>query len=161
MPNLVTIVLYVRDRNLKALTNFKVRTYPKSRPQATMIRTTNTSGTISFLASPNSDIGIDILNPDSNYEHNCFINSKNGNTQPIIIGVDYKEEDYSSDTSSLITFYAKVTDSNGKPMANFPLKTAYKNSNRQSDVKYTDKTGLVELYSSPNRTVNIVNPLNN
>lgn len=157
MPNLVTVVLYVRDRNLKALANFKVRTYPKSRPQATMIRTTNTAGTISFLASPNSDIGIDILNPDNNYEHNCFINSKNGNTQPIIIGVGvgYKEEDYSSETSSLITFYAKVTDSNGKPMANFPLKTAYKNSNRESDVKYTDKTGLVELYSSPNRTVDI------
>jgi|26BtaG_2_1085354.scaffolds.fasta_scaffold00215_13 hypothetical protein len=155
MPNLVTVALYVRDRNRKPLANFKVRTYPKNRPHATMIRTTTAAGTISFPASPNSDIGIDIITPDSNYEHNCFINSKDGNTQPIIIGVGYKEEEYSSNTSNLIIFYAQVTDSNGKPMPNFPLKTAYKNSNLQSDVKYTDKTGLVELYSSPNRIVDI------
>lgn len=162
MSGLETIVAKFYDKSGRYVVNLNV----KSRYQGSTkenIQKTDVNGLFIFQASPNRIIEI-LAKPPNESEFTVFkirnSSSVSSEMDPIKIQLprtieEYKQARNASQSRGVVSTLFKVVDSTGKVMSNFPVQSRPKGKNNSPD-KYTNKNGIVEVLSSPNRDIEVL-----
>ena len=162
MSGLETIVAKFYDKSGRYIVNLNV----KSRYQGSTkenITKTDANGLFIFQASPNRIIEI-LAKPPNESEFTVFrirnSSSATSEAHPIKIQLprtieEYKQARNASQSRGIVSTFFKVVDSTGKVMSNFPVQSRPKGKNNSPD-KYTNKNGIIEILSSPNRDIEVL-----
>jgi len=161
MSNLVTIISKFYDKSGQRVINLNVKSRyhgsSRENPQKT-----DDKGFFIFQASSNRIIEI-LAKPPNAKEYTVFktINSSvtSSVTNPVKVQLpktieEYKKGNVKRSTNGTVMTLFKVVDSTGKVMANFPIQSRPKG--KKSFERSTNKEGIAEIESSPNREIEIL-----
>lgn len=161
MSNLVTIFSKFYDKSGQRIINLNV----KSRYHGSIRekqQKTDEKGFFTFQASSNRTIEI-LAKPPNAKEYTVFkvMNSSviSSASHPIKVYLpktieEYRLENIQNPQGKTVKNFFKVVDNNGKVMTNFPIKSRPKG--KKSFERSTNKDGIVEIESSPNREIEIL-----
>jgi len=161
MSNLVTIISKFHDKSGQRVINLNVKSRyhgsTRENPQKT-----DEKGFFIFQASSNRTIEI-LAKPPNAKEYTVFktINSSltSSVSNPVKVQLpktieEYKKGNLKRSTNGTVMTLFKVVDSTGKVMANFPIQSRPKR--KKSFERSTNKEGIAEIESSPNREIEIL-----
>lgn len=161
MSSLVTITSKFYDNSGRRIISLNVKSRYKGSIRENLQKTDD-NGLFVFQASSNRIIEILAKPPNANdytvfKTINSSINSSVSN--PIKVQLpktieEYRKENIKIPQSKTVKNFFKVIDSNGKVMTNFPIQSRPKG--KKSFERFTNKDGIVEIESSPNREIEIL-----
>lgn len=158
MSQLVTITSKIYDASGRYVINLKVKSRYKGSSRENSAKT-DSKGFFIFQASPNRIVEI-LAKPPNVKDYMVFktINSSllSSTDQPAKVRLpktieEYRESSNKIPKNGLVVTLFKVVDSNGKEMANFPVRTRPKGG--KIIERLTDEKGHIEVQSSPNREI--------
>ena len=162
MSNLVTLTAKFYDSTGRRLMYLNVQSRYKGSSRANNQKT-DSNGLFIFQAS--ADRIIEILVKPPNVENYIVFKSVNSSIQssassPIEVRLPKALEEYQQKASprsadGTVATLFKVVDSQGKVMNNFPVKSRLKGK-IPSYERYTNRQGVVEVRSSPDRDIEIL-----
>lgn len=160
MSNLVTITSKFYDKSGHRIINLNVKSRYKESTKENL-QNTDEKGFFIFHASPNRTIEI-LAKPPNTSDYKVFktINSSivSSEFNPIKVQLpktieEYKTGKVKQPTNGTVITLFKVIDSKGKVMVDFPVQSRPKG--KKAFERSTNKDGIVEIESSPNREIEI------
>ncbi|TCB59617.1 glycoside hydrolase family 19 protein [Acinetobacter terrae] len=161
MSSLVTITSKFYDESGRRVINLNVKSRYKGSTRENQQKTDG-KGFFIFQASSNRTIEI-LAKPPNTNDYTVFktINSSviSFITNPIKVYLpktieEYRKENIKIPQSKTVKNFFKVVDSNGKVMTNFPIQSRPKG--KKAFERSTNKEGVAEIESSPNREIEIL-----
>lgn len=161
MSSLVTITSKFYDESGRRVINLNVKSRYKGSTRENQQKTDG-KGFFIFQASSNRTIEI-LAKPPNTNDYTVFktINSSviSSTTNPIKVYLpktieEYRKENIKIPQSKTVKNFFKVVDSNGKVMTNFPIQSRPKG--KKAFERSTNKEGVSEIESSPNREIEIL-----
>jgi len=161
MSNLVTIFSKFYDKSGQRIINLNVKSRYHGSTRENQQKT-DEKGFFTFQASSNRTIEI-LAKPPNAKEYTVFkvMNSSviSSANHPIKVYLpktieEYRLENIQNPQGKTVKNFFKVVDNNGKVMINFPIKSRPKG--KKSFERSTNKEGLAEIESSPNRDIEIL-----
>ncbi|WP_067725874.1 glycoside hydrolase family 19 protein [Acinetobacter terrae] len=161
MSSLVTITSKFYDESGRRVINLNVKSRYKGSTRENQQKTDG-KGFFIFQASSNRTIEI-LAKPPNTNDYTVFktINSSviSSTTNPIKVYLpktieEYRKENIKIPQSKTVKNFFKVVDSNGKVMTNFPIQSRPKG--KKAFERSTNKEGVAEIESSPNREIEIL-----
>lgn len=158
MSNLVIIRSKFYDQSGARVINLQVKSRYQGSQKENLAKT-DSEGFFIFQASPNRTIEI-LAKPPNASDYTVFktINSSSSDLVEIKLHKtisEYKQLDTNKNSrDNLVTTFFKVVDSQGKPMANFPVQTRPKG--KSSYERFTDAKGIIEVLSSSYRDIELL-----
>ncbi|NNG75381.1 glycoside hydrolase family 19 [Acinetobacter sp. ANC 4277] len=161
MSSLVTITSKFYDESGRRVINLNVKSRYKGSTRENQQKTDG-KGFFIFQASSNRTIEI-LAKPPNTNDYTVFktINSSviSFITNPIKVYLpktieEYLKENIKIPQSKTVKNFFKVVDSNGKVMTNFPIQSRPKG--KKAFERSTNKEGVAEIESSPNREIEIL-----
>ena len=161
MSSLVTIISKFYDKSGQRVINLNVKSRYHGSTRENMHKT-DKKGFFIFQASSNRAIEI-LAKPPNAKEYTVFktINSSVNSslTNPVKVQLpktleEYQQENKKISPAKTVKNFFKVIDSNGKVMTNFSIQSRPKG--KKIFDRSTNKDGIVEIESSPNREIEIL-----
>lgn len=161
MSNLVTIFSKFYDKSGQRIINLNVKSRYHGSTRENQQKT-DEKGFFTFQASSNRTIEI-LAKPPNAKEYTVFkvMNSSviSSASHPIKVYLpktieEYRLENIQNPQGKTVKNFFKVVDNNRKVMTNFPIKSRPKG--KKSLERSTNKDGIVEIESSPNRDIEIL-----
>ncbi|WP_249409210.1 pesticin C-terminus-like muramidase [Acinetobacter sp. SFB] len=161
MSNLVTITSKFYDKSGRRIINLNVKSRYHGSTKENQ-QNTDKKGFFIFHASPNRTIEI-LAKPPNTSDYKVFktISSSivSSELNPIKVQLpktieEYKTGKVKQPANGIVITLFKVIDSKGKVMVNFPVQSRPKG--KKAFERSTNKDGIVEIESSPNREIEIL-----